>query len=127
MWDQDAAETKNLISTWDLVIQDKELTGNIKELEAATHMITSSPKASSRSVSPANSIIEVDLTAMDDDNSQEVSEIQSTRRVNKRQAKLEDSLADMSNVGTLLCLNYLTERCWSNSSLKMCGWIAYEE
>ena len=99
IWDQDAAETKNLISIWDLVSQDKELTGNIKELEAATHMITSSPKASNRSVSPANSIIEMDLTAEDDDNSQEVSEIQSTRRVNKRQAKLEDSLADMSNVG----------------------------
>ena len=29
MWDQDAVETKNLISIWDLVSQDKELTGNI--------------------------------------------------------------------------------------------------
>ena len=99
MWDQDAVKTKNLISIWDLVRQDKEFTGNIRELEAATQMITSSPRSGTRSNSPAKSIIEVDLTAEDDDNSQDVSAIQSTRGVNKRQTKLDDSLADMSNVG----------------------------
>ena len=41
----------------------------------------------------------MDLTAEDDDNSEDVSAIQSTRRVNKRQTKLDDSLSDMSNVG----------------------------
>ena len=30
MWDQGAVETKNLISIWDLVSQDKEFTGNIR-------------------------------------------------------------------------------------------------
>ena len=99
MWDQDAVETKNLISIWDLVSQDKEFTGNIRELEAATQMITSSPRSGTRSISLAKSIIEVYLTAEDDDNSEDVSAIQSTRRVNKRQTKLDDSLADMSNVG----------------------------
>ena len=99
LWDQDAVETKNLISIWDLVGQDKEFTGNIKELEVATQMITGSPRSGTRSISPAKSIIESDLTAEDDDNSEDVSAIQSTRRVNKRQTKLDDSLADMSNVG----------------------------
>ena len=84
IWDQDAVETKNLISIWDLVSQDKEFTGNIRELKAATQMITSSPRSGTSSISPAKSIIEVDLTAEDDDNSEDVSAIQSTRRVNKR-------------------------------------------
>ena len=75
MWDQDAEETKNLLSIWDLVSKDQEMSGNIKELEAVTQMVTSSPRAGTRSVSPAKSIIEVDLTAEDDDHSQEVSKI----------------------------------------------------
>ena len=45
MWDQDAEETKNLLSIWDLVSQDQEMSGNIKELEAASQMVTSSPRA----------------------------------------------------------------------------------
>ena len=35
-WNQDAIETKDLLSIWDLVSQEKEYTGNIRELEAAT-------------------------------------------------------------------------------------------
>ena len=64
-----------------IVSQDKELTGNIRELEAATQMITKSPRSGTRSISPAKSIIEVDLIAEDDDNSEHVSAVQSTRRV----------------------------------------------
>ena len=76
-WDQDAKETKNLLCIWDLVSKDQQMSGNIKELEAVTQMVTSSPRAGTRAVSPTKSIIEVDLTAEDDDQSQEVSEIQS--------------------------------------------------
>ena len=63
MWDQDAEETKNLVSIWDLVSKDQEMSGNIKELEAVTQMVTSSPGAGAHSASPTKSIIEVDLTA----------------------------------------------------------------
>ena len=100
MWDQDAEETKNLLSIWDLVSKDQEMSGNIKELEAVTQMVTSSPRAGTRSVSPTKSNIEVDLTAEDDDQSQEVSEIQPSKRINKRQTQLENSLADMGDVGS---------------------------
>ena len=31
MWNQDAAETKNLLSLWDLVSQNKEYTGHIQD------------------------------------------------------------------------------------------------
>ena len=122
LWDQDAVETKNLISIWVLLIQDKEFTGNIRELEAATQMITSSPRSGTRSISPAKSMIEEDLTAEDDDNS-DVSAIQSTRRVNKRQTKLDDSLADMSVVGNFslsklfdktLLAELISEDVWMN-------------
>ena len=61
-------------------------------------MVTSSPRAGIRSISPTKSIIEVDLTAEDDENSQEVSALQSKPRVDKRQAKLEQSLADLGDV-----------------------------
>ena len=100
MWDQDAEETKNLLSAWDLVSKDQEMSGNIKELEALTQMVTSSPRAGNRSVSPTESIIEMDLTAEDDDHSQKVSEIQPSRRINKRQTQLENSLTDMGDVGS---------------------------
>ena len=100
MWDQDAEETKNLLSIWDLVSKDQEISGNIKELEAVTQMVTSSPRAGTRSVSPTKSIIEVNLTAEDDDHSQKVSEIQPSKRINKRQTQLENSLADMGDVGS---------------------------
>ena len=100
MWDQDAEETKNLLSIWDLVSKDQEMSGNIKELEAVTQMVTSSPRAGTRSVSPIKSIIEVDLTAEDDDQSQEVSEIQPSKSINKRQTQLENSLTDMGDVGS---------------------------
>ena len=100
MWDQDAVETKNLLSIWDLVSKDQEMSGNIKELEAVTQMVTSSPRAGTHSVSPTKSIIEVDLTAEDDNQSQEVSEIQPSKRINKRQTQLESSLADMGDVGS---------------------------
>ena len=100
MWDQDAEETKNLLSIWDLVSKDQEMSGNIKELEAATQMVTSSPRSGTRSVSPTKSIIEVELTAEEDDQSQEVSEIQPSRRINKRQTQLENSLADMGDIGS---------------------------
>ena len=100
MWDQDAEETKKLLSIWDLVSKDQEMSGNIKELEAVTQMVTSSPRAGIRSVSPTKYIIEVDLTAEDDDHSQEVNEIQPSRRINKRQTQLENSLADMGDVGS---------------------------
>ena len=126
MWDQDAEETKNLISIWDLIRQNKEINGNIKELEAATQMVTSSPRAGTRSVSPTKPIIERDLTAEDDDQSQKVSEIQPSRRINKKQTQLESSLAAMGDTGVLAYLNYLTKRCWPNSSLKMCGWTVYD-
>ena len=99
MWDQDAEETKNLLSIRDLVSKDQEMSGNIKELEAVTQMVTSSPRAGTRSASPTKSIIEVDLTAEDDDQSQEVSEIQPSKRINKRQTQFESSLADMGDVG----------------------------
>ena len=55
--------------------------GNIKELEA-------------------KSIIEVDITAEDDDLGQEVSEVQPSKRINKRQTQLESSVADMGDVGS---------------------------
>ena len=100
MWDQDAEETKNLLSILDLVSKDQEMSGSIKELEAVTQMVTSSPRAGTHSVSPTKSIIEVELTAEDDDHSQEVSEIQPSRRINKRQTQLENSLADMGDVGS---------------------------
>ena len=61
-------------------------------------MVTSSPRAGIRSISPTKSIIEVDLTAEDDENSQEVCALQSKPRVDKRQAKLEQSLADLGDV-----------------------------
>ena len=89
-----------MLSIWDLISQEKGYTGNIKELEAATQMITSSPKSGNRSNSPVKSINEVDLTAEDDDNSQDVSVIQSTKRINKSQNKLDESLEDMANIGT---------------------------
>ena len=47
MWNQDAAEAKNLLSLWDLVSQNREYTVHIQELEAAMQMFTSSLKASS--------------------------------------------------------------------------------
>ena len=118
MWDQDAQETKNLLSIWDLVSKDQEMSGSIKELEAVTQMVTNSPRAGTHSVSPTKSIIEVDLTAEDDDHSQEVSEIQPSKRINKRQTQLENSLADMGNCST--------KRCWLNSYLRMCGWTDYD-
>ena len=65
-------------------------------------MLTSSPRSGTRSNSPVKPIIEVDLTAEDDDDNQDVSVIQSTRstkRTNKGQNKLDESLEDMSNVG----------------------------
>ena len=98
-WNQDAIETKNLLSIWDLVSQEKEYSGNIRELEAATQMLTSSPRSGNQSNSPVKSIIEIDLTAEDDDNNQDVSVTQSTRRINKGRNKLYESLEDMSNVG----------------------------
>ena len=67
--------------------------GNIKELEAITQMVTSSPRNS-----PTKSIIEVDLTAEDDDLGLEVSKIQPSRRINKRQTQLDSSVADMGDV-----------------------------
>ena len=46
-WDKDDAETTNLVSFWDLVNQDtREYLASILEIEAATKMITSSPKVS---------------------------------------------------------------------------------
>ena len=65
-------------------------------------MLTSSPRSGTRSNSPVKPIIEVDLTAEDDDDNQDVSVIKSTRstrRTNKGQNKLDESLEDMSNVG----------------------------
>ena len=61
VWDQIAEETKNLLSIWDLVSKDQEMSGNIKELEAVTQMVTSSPRAgtSSAAASPTRCIIEV--------------------------------------------------------------------
>ena len=44
-WNKDTIETKNLLSIWDLVSQEKEYTGNIRELEAATQMLTSSTRS----------------------------------------------------------------------------------
>ena len=99
-WKQDAIETKNLLSIWDIVSQKKEYTGNIRELEVATKMLTSSPRSGNRSNSPVKSIIEVDLTAEDDDNSQDVSVIQLTKMINKSRNKLGESLEDMGNIGT---------------------------
>ena len=64
-------------------------------------MLTSSPRSGTRSTSPAKSIIETDLTAEDDDNSQDVNVIQSTRGASKSQNKLDESLEDMSNVGKI--------------------------
>ena len=93
IWDQDAEETKNLLSIWDLVSKDQEMPGNIKELEAITQMVTSSPRDS-----PTKSIIEVDLTMEDDNLGQEVSKVQPSRRINKRQTHLESSVADMGDV-----------------------------
>ena len=93
IWDQDAEETKHLLSIWDLVSKDQEMPGNIKELEAITQMVTSSPIDS-----PTKSIKEVDLTAEDDDLGLEFSEVQPSRRINKRQTQLESSVADMGDV-----------------------------
>ena len=93
IWDQDADGTKNLLSIWDLVSKDQEMPGNNKELEAITQMVTSSPRGS-----PTKSIIEVDLTAEDDDLGPEVSEVQPSKRINKRQTQLESSVADMGDV-----------------------------
>ena len=75
MWNQDAALTKSLLSTWDLVSHNREYTGHIQELEAATQRFTSSPKASSNrsSESPGKTIIEVDLTGEEKDCSPKVS------------------------------------------------------
>ena len=98
MWNQDAEETKNLLSIWDLVSKDQEMSGNIKELEAITQMVTSSPRAGTHSDSQTKSIIEVDLTAEDDDLDQEVSEVQPSKTINKRQTQLESSMADMGDV-----------------------------
>ena len=56
-------------------------------------MVTSSPRGS-----PTKSIIEVDLTAEDDDLGPEVSEVQPSKRINKRQTQLESSVADMGDV-----------------------------
>ena len=93
IWDQDAEETKNLLSIWDLVSKDQEMPGNIKELEAITQMVTSSPRGS-----PTKSIIEVYLTAEDDNLGPEVSEVQPSKRINKRQTQLESSVADIGDV-----------------------------
>ena len=62
-------------------------------------MITSSPRSGNRSNSPVKSIIEVDITAEDDENNQDVSVIQSARKTNKGQNKLDESLEDIDNVG----------------------------
>ena len=99
-WNQDAIETKNLLSIWDLVSQENDYTGNIRELEAATQMLTSSLSSKNCSNSPVKSIIEVDLTAKDDDGSQEVSVVQPTRWINKNRNKLDESLEDLVNIGT---------------------------
>ena len=95
IWNQDAEETKNLLSIWDLVSKDQELPGNIRDLEAMTQMVTSSPRGS-----PTKSIIEVDLTAEDDDLGPEVSEVQPSKRINERQIQLESALADVGDTGS---------------------------
>ena len=82
-----------MLSIWDLVSKDQEMPGNIKELEAITQIVTSSPRGS-----PTKSIIEVDLTAEDDNLGPEVSEVQPSKRINKRQTQLESSVADMGDV-----------------------------
>ena len=60
----------------------------------------SSPRSENYSNSPVKSIIEVNLTAEDDDGSQEVSVVQPTKRINKNRNKLDESLEDMGNIGT---------------------------
>ena len=80
--------------------------GNIKELETMTQMITSSPRGS-----PTKSIIEVDLTAEDDDLGPEVSEVQPSKRINERQTQLESSVADKGDIETLVYRNYSIKRC----------------
>ena len=102
------------------------MTGNIKELEAATRMVTSSPRAGTRSVSPTKSIREVDLTMEDDDHSQEVSEIQPSRGINKRQTQLENSLADMGDVGSFSLSKLFDKTLLAELILKMCGWTVYD-
>ena len=100
IWNQDAFETKILLSIWDLVSQENDYTRNIRELEAVTQMLTSSPRSANCSSLPAKSIIEVDLTAENDDGSQKVSVVQPTRRINKNRNQLDESLEDMGNIGT---------------------------
>ena len=94
IWEKDAEETKNLLSIWDLVSKDQELPGNIRELEAMTQMVTSSPRGS-----PAKSIIEVDLTADDDDFGPEVSAVQTSRRIKEGKTQLASALTDVGDTG----------------------------
>ena len=99
MWNQDAAETKNLLSLWDLVSQNREYTEQIQELEAVTQMFTSSPKASSnRSESLAKTINEVDLTGDDNDCSPKVSVVQKATRPKRNSRKEEKTEEVLGNV-----------------------------
>ena len=125
MWDQDAEETKNLISIWDLVSKDQEMSGNIKELESVTQMVTSSPRAGTRSVSPTKSIIERDLTAEDDDQSQEVSEIQPSKSLTNGKLSWRTHWQTWETSGVSVYRNCSIKRCWLNSSLRMCRWTDY--
>ena len=100
MWNQDIAETKNLLSLWDLLSQDREYSGHIRELDAANQIFTSSPKTrSNRSESPAKTIIEVDLTAEDNDCRPEVSVVQQAKRNKRNPGKEEKSEKQLGNVG----------------------------
>ena len=71
IWNQDAVETQDLLSLWDIVSHNREYAGNIQELEAATQMITSSPKTNCNrsSESPGETLIKVDLTGEENESS----------------------------------------------------------
>ena len=100
MWNQDSVVTKNLLSLWDLVSQNREHTEHIQEVEAATQMLTSSPKASSNrsSESPGKTIIEVDLTGEENDCSPEVSVVQKATRFKRNSRKDEKTEEELGNV-----------------------------